>query len=536
MRIKRLDPVLANQIAAGEVIDRPAAVLKELVENALDAAADDIQVDIEQGGVQKILVRDNGVGIEPEDLRLAFERHTTSKLETLNDLFALNTLGFRGEALAAISSVTKMRIASKTNGREAAVIECVGGKIGALLPVAHPVGTTVEVNDLFFNTPVRRRFLRSEKTETLQLEEIFKRLVLSHFGVGFSWKSSSVSKSYPKASTLSAQKARVAKILGKKFITHSVYIDVSRLGLRLWGWIGLPECARKQPDNQYFFVNHRVVKDRLLNHAMKTTFLQLNPVSEGSHPSYVLYLDISSNQVDVNVHPTKLEVRFSESRLVHDFIYFAVNSAFKQSQDYFTRQESRVPMPLMTQIYQPADVISSSIRKRYELFESREIIYLIDWHYALKPMSYEFFIQKILKDENIGKPLLFPKEISLEELGVEDENILVRRAILEKLGISFNLQADKMFCLSAPEGLNIHKLPSFFKKWILLEPKVETGLALLLDQTLDNERFVLSPFDIQNMLEKWNNLEDSGFAYPIHFSDLSDFFNNKAIQKHPINV
>lgn len=536
MRIKRLDPVLANQIAAGEVIDRPAAVLKELIENALDADADEIQVDIEQGGIRKILVRDNGVGISAEDLPLAFERHTTSKLQTLNDLFELNTLGFRGEALAAMSSVAKLRIASKTKTAEAAVIECIGGQIGPLFPVAHPVGTTVEVSDLFFNTPVRRRFLRSEKTETLQLEEIFKRLVLSHFGVGFCWKTNGVSKNYPKAVTLPAQKTRVAQILGKKFITNSVYIDVTRLGLRLWGWIGLAACARKQADNQYFFVNRRVVKDRLLNHAMKTTFLQLNPMEEGSHPSYVLYLEISSNQVDVNVHPTKLEVRFSENRLVHDFIYFAVKSAFEQSKDFLIQSKITAPIPLIAQIQQPIEAEVSHIHKRYSLFESRDTIYLIDWHYALRPISYAYFIQKILKNEKIGKPLIFPKEISLAALGIEKESLLARHTVLEKLGIAFNLQTDKMFCLSMPEGLDIDKLPSFFKKWMLIKCELETGLLLLLECALDVECTILPQLDIQDVLEKWPNLERSTFVYPIRRSDLSDFFNNKATLTHQINV
>lgn len=536
MRIKRLDPVLANQIAAGEVIDRPAAVLKELVENALDAHADEIQVDIEQGGIRKIRVRDNGVGVDAEDLPLAFERHATSKLQNLNDLFSLNTLGFRGEALAAMSSVAKLRMTSKTNCSEAAMIECIGGQLGPVSPAAHPLGTTVEVGDLFFNTPVRRRFLRSEKTEALQLEEVFKRLVLSHFEVGFLWKSNGVSKKYPKATTFSARKSRVAQVLGKKFITNSIYIDVTRLGLRLWGWIGLSACARKQADSQYFFVNRRVVKDRLLSHAMKTIFVQLNPMAEGCHPSYVLYLEISTAQVDVNVHPTKLEVRFSESRLVHDFIYFAVNSVFNQSQDFSDQQQVKIPIPLIAQTQQSAEVELSHVGKRYTLFESRDTIYLIDWHYALKPISYAYFMQKITQNEEVGKLLLFPKEIQLETLGVSGDALLARRDVIEKLGILFNLQFDKIFCLSAPEGIDIDKLPLFFKKWMLIEPEIKTGLTCLLEYALDLERSTLPFCDVQDMLEKWPNLEDSGFVYPISCSEISDYFNNKAIQKHQINV
>jgi DNA mismatch repair protein MutL len=529
MRIKRLDPILANQIAAGEVIDRPAAVLKELMENALDATADDIQVEIEQGGIRKIIVRDNGKGIISDDLELAFERHATSKLMHLNDLYDLHTLGFRGEALAAISSVSKVCIASKTKDASAVMIENQGGVLGAVLPVAHPVGTTVTVSDLFFNTPVRRRFLRSEKTESIQLEEIFKRMVLSHFEVGFQWKSYGVTKRYPKALTVSGQKARVAKILGKKFTAQSVYVDVSRLGLRLWGWIGLESCARKQADQQYIFVNQRAIKDRLLAHAIKSTFLKCYPLNDGTHPSYVLFLEILPDQVDVNVHPTKLEVRFSQSRLVHDFIYFAVQSALEKTPLSFEPALFQTAVPFAV-LPRQAEIQNTQIREQYFLFESKDQIFIIDWQRALKPIAYVYYLDKIQRNEIISKPLLFPKEIDISTFEAEQTGLILHwQPILEKVGITIKLKDKRLFILKAPDGFDLDKMVDFFKLIFDRQPNLSEALTQLIavsESTLQN--FLLN-IDMQCILEKWVALEASEFAYPIKRSFLLNFFKNKTI-------
>ena len=332
-RINLLSQRLANQIAAGEVVERPASVVKELLENSLDSEATRLDIDIEQGGVKLIRVRDNGAGILKEDLPLALSRHATSKIRELTDLETIASLGFRGEALASISSVSRLTLQSRAQVAEdelAWQVQAEGQEMLAeVTPVSHPHGTTVEVRDLFFNTPARRKFLRTEKTEFARVEETVKRLALSRFDVQFTVNHNQRAIHQLQAARSEFEKQRrVSLVCGPAFAESSVSVDVERAGLRLWGWVSLPTFSRSQADLQYFYVNGRIIRDKLIAHAIKQAYRDV--LFHGRHPAYVLYLELAPATVDVNVHPTKHEVRFRDSRLVHDFLFSALHKALAE--------------------------------------------------------------------------------------------------------------------------------------------------------------------------------------------------------------
>ncbi len=326
-RIQILDTTLANQIAAGEVIERPASVLKELLENSLDAGASKIRVAIEQGGSGLIEVRDDGSGISVDDLKLALQRHATSKISNLEELENIQSLGFRGEALPSIASVSRLTLESRLEDADTGwQLRCEGGQFNAAAaPVAHPVGTTVSVRDLFFNTPARRKFLRTRRTEQQQIETLFKRMALVSFGVHLELihDGRSVLR-LPRALNSAARQQRLTRLLGKSFTDQSIEVISEAEGLRLWGWLASPTSSRDRNDMQYLYINNRAVSDSVCRHAVRMAFE--DTLEYGQHPAWVLYLDIDPGQVDVNVHPAKQEVRFHEARMVHDFIRSAVRS------------------------------------------------------------------------------------------------------------------------------------------------------------------------------------------------------------------
>ena len=326
-RIHRLKPLLANQIAAGEVIERPASALKEVIENSIDAGATQIDIDIEQGGSRLIRVRDNGGGIHRDDLPLAVSRHATSKIIQVDDLEKIATLGFRGEALASICSVSRLTLSSAQDKNGGWQIHVEGiNEDPTLQPVAHPIGTTLEIHDLFFNTPARRKFLRSEKTEFDHIDEVVKRIALSSFNVGFTLSHNKRQiRHYHKAVQESERSSRLAALCGSAFVEQALQIETSGAGLHLSGWIGLPTFSRSQADLQYFYVNGRIVRDKLLTHAVRSAYHDV--LYHDRHPAFVLFLELPPEQVDVNVHPTKHEVRFRESRLIYDFIRHGVHDA-----------------------------------------------------------------------------------------------------------------------------------------------------------------------------------------------------------------
>lgn len=328
-QIQLLSPRLANQIAAGEVVERPASVLKELLENALDAGASRIDVEVQSGGTALIRVRDDGSGIPSDQLTLALSRHATSKISSLEDLEAVDSLGFRGEALASIASVARLTLTSNASSSdsEGAVARSEGRDMDVVVsPSPHPQGTTVEMRDLFFNTPARRKFLRTEKTEFNHLEEVLKRQCLSRYDVGFSLRHNqkTIHQLAP-AGTLPERERRVASVCGPAFMDQALQIDVEIGGFKLWGWVGLPTFSRSQADLQYFFVNGRVIRDKLVAHAIRQAYRDV--LYHGRHPAFVLYLELDPAAVDVNVHPTKHEVRFRDGRAVHDFIFRSLHRA-----------------------------------------------------------------------------------------------------------------------------------------------------------------------------------------------------------------
>ncbi len=342
-RIRALAGPLADQIAAGEVIERPASVAKELLENSLDAGAAQVTIEVEGGGVRLLRVRDDGAGIDGRDLALAFERHATSKIASLDDLEAVRSMGFRGEALSSIASVSRLELVTLARGADhAARIAIEGGRVTATGPAAHPAGTTVTVRDLFFNTPARRKFLRTERTESRHIEDLVRRLALSAFAVGFRFLvDGRMVLELPPAETPPGRQRRLARVCGRAFMDAALALELEAGELRLDGWVGGPQVHRAQGDVQYFFVNERAVRDPLSRHALRLAYADLIPPNR--HPAWVLRLSIDPRAVDVNVHPTKQEVRFREARLVHDFLHRAVRRALAGSLDLATDATPEMP-------------------------------------------------------------------------------------------------------------------------------------------------------------------------------------------------
>jgi DNA mismatch repair protein MutL len=352
MAIQLLPISLANQIAAGEVIERPSSVVKELVENSLDAGADAIVIDVEQGGRRRIRIRDNGSGIAQHELALALSRHATSKIRSLADLEAILSMGFRGEALASISSVARLTLTSKTAEQAEAWEAWVEGRdmTAQIQPASHPNGTTVDVQDLFFNTPARRKFLRTDKTEFAHIDEVVKRLALARFDVRFSLNhNQKLVRQYPAVST-DRGADRVARVCGAQFIDEAAYVDETAASWRLWGWISPPQACRHQADVQYFYVNGRMLKDRLLGHAIRQAYG--DQLGDERSPTFVLYLELPASEVDVNVHPAKHEVRFQQARQIHDFILQALRPLLLRSPD-------RAPFAAMPQAVEATTVAAN---------------------------------------------------------------------------------------------------------------------------------------------------------------------------------
>ncbi|HEY8010823.1 MAG TPA: DNA mismatch repair endonuclease MutL [Rudaea sp.] len=341
--IRQLPQELVNQIAAGEVIERPASVVKELVENSLDAGATRVEIEVEDGGARLIRVRDDGSGIDADELALALAPHATSKIATLEDLQRVRTLGFRGEALPSIASVSRFAITSRSreviakddSSRARAAdaawrIEIEGGRTSPARPAQHPPGTTIEVRDLFHNVPARRKFLRAERTEFGHIDELIKSLALARPQIEFRLQhNGKPARLLRPADSEVALTARIADILGEDFTAHSLRIAHAAAGLHLSGWVGLPTASRSQADQQYFYVNGRLVRDRIVAHAVRQAYADV--LFHGRHPAYVLFLDLDPAIVDVNVHPAKSEVRFREGRLVHDFLYRTLHEALAQT-------------------------------------------------------------------------------------------------------------------------------------------------------------------------------------------------------------
>jgi DNA mismatch repair protein MutL len=381
MTIAILPARLANQIAAGEVVERPASVVKELVENSIDAGATSIKIEIEKGGAKRIRIIDNGKGIAKAELALALSRHATSKIKDLDDLEAISSLGFRGEALASISSVSRLTLTSKPENQESAWQANAEGRDMAVSvkPAAHPNGTTIDVSDLFFNTPARRKFMRTEKTEYAHIEEVIKRIALANFDITFVLSHNhKIIKQFRSANTATQRSKRVAQVCGQKFIDNAIEINCEHEGLHLHGWIAQPSYFRNQNDLSYSYVNERMMRDKLINHAIRQAYADLLP--SDSFPAFVLFLKLDFSEVDVNVHPAKHEVRFHQGRYVHDFIYSVCNRALHSDLDLNVDNSTGEILPVSSneQVHQQVDTQPSSfitpLKARSDSPDSRQNI------------------------------------------------------------------------------------------------------------------------------------------------------------------
>ncbi len=491
MPIRVLPSELVNQIAAGEVIERPASVVKELAENALDAGAKRIEVDVERGGVGLVRVRDDGAGIVATELPKALERHATSKIASLDDLEAVTTLGFRGEALPSIGSVSRLRILSRTaDATQGAGISVAGGEVGAVRPAPHPAGTTVEVRDLFFNTPARRKFVRSDATELAHVVRLMERLALSRFDVSFRLRHGAhLLLDAPAVSGAGAEGERLEAVLGRDFQAAAVAVRHAAGPLMLSGWVGLPTRSRAQPDQQFWFVNGRSVRDRLLMNAVRLAYRDV--LYHGRHPAYVLYLTLDPKRVDVNAHPAKLEVRFRESRQIHDFVFRALERTLAATQPNLAatpaargpalsresplgppgpwsaalplNERARDPWALQTLVREsepraplPADEehpLGSALAQLhgvYILAQNRDGLVLIDMHAGHERVLYERLKAERERAAPASQALLEPIVIELK--AHELEALLDQRAEFERAG--FELDA------LGPTRLAVRRVPA----------------------------------------------------------------------------
>lgn len=472
-RIHALPLHLANQIAAGEVIERPASVVKELVENSLDAGATLIDVDIEGAGNQLIRVRDNGVGIHCDDLALALSRHATSKLHSSEQLSAISSLGFRGEALPSISSISQLTLTSRQ--QESDYAWQLKGEQGELSPASHPVGTTIEVRDLFFNLPARRHFLRSNKTEQNHILTTLQRLALSQFEIGFNCiLSDKLKLILPIASNPQQQRQRLAKICGKAFIDNSLYLQQDYGDIELHGWLAKAEAHRAQTDVQYFFINGRVIRDRVINHAIRQAFADSIPA--GRYPAYVLYLSLPLDKLDINVHPTKHEVRFRDARLIHGLITSALQEALSQTEpeqleitaakdnpripesDHIAEQarqyQSSIPAPATSPLKMDSHFgqLLTLLEQRYAICQSpADGLVLIDLQRAEHQLCGQQLLDALADNDLRTRPILVPIKLvlSAELLAVAKQNT----AALEQYGVSLSFVDNSVTIKTIPSLL-----------------------------------------------------------------------------------
>ena len=463
MRIHQLDPLLVNQIAAGEVIERPASVLKELMENSLDAGAQHISVNLLNGGLDCIQVIDDGQGIHPEDLPLALSQHATSKIDTLEDLTHIASLGFRGEALASVSAISRFSLTSREVSQALASQVTVEGREQTLTQqvAAHPIGTTITIKDLFFNTPVRRKFLKSARTEFLHLDAVFKVMALSHCNVSFSLKHNQRQSFHlPKASTPLQQDNRIAKLCGKPFIDNSVRFDMENHGVIVQGWLGLPSYTKNQTDLQYCFLNGRFIRDKLISHAIKQAYSALLP--PGRQPCFVLNLTVDPEQFDVNVHPTKREVRFQDPRWIHDFLVKALGQVLETGGEGV----EQTPAPMTSPMISPSSPLQGMqfqrpmmpLEKQTPLIDNRFLVQTTAEHLVLVDMKALYHAWLTAQCDTLtveSKALLIPETFSgasvtpqtlafLTQHGFDIDFIDENTVILRKIPAAFSAVKIKL--------------------------------------------------------------------------------------------
>ncbi|CAM4417682.1 MAG: DNA mismatch repair protein MutL [Legionellaceae bacterium] len=552
-RIYLLDHRLANQIAAGEVIERPASVVKELIENSLDAGAKRIDIKIEKGGLQLIRICDDGIGIYQEDLPLALSRHATSKVSSLHDLAQLKSLGFRGEALASICSISRFILTSRPLSQEIGWRIKVEDKIREplLTPAAHPIGTTVEVADLFFNTPARRKFIRSEQVEWHSILELVKRIALSRFDVHFSLKHQNKNIfQLRKAEDETGRLRRLHEICGHSFITNSIGLETSVGDLKLHGWLGLPEKAPTQPSPQYCYINGRMIRDKLLLHAIKQAYESLLPI--GRHPVYVLYLEINPATIDVNVHPTKHEVRFQESRFVHDFVLSAIKRALSNNERLYPmpiQENNTIPTyenkafhlsiaeeksiynastPHKETILAPENIMRAlgiplgQLHNRYLLLQCEQGLGIIDFHKAYEGLMYQSLTNIVENEKEIlAQPLLFPLVTKNSEF---QKVILKHQNLLKLCGIDISLFGEEQIIIrTLPRLFQNTQAKEIGQNWfeLLKQNKKEITMDVVLKNLAQAYSFVKQKLDTQEINELLKDLHKNNEILKQCFIELS---------------
>ena len=495
-----LSPRLSNQIAAGEVVERPASIVKELVENALDAGSTQIDIDCEAGGIGRIRIRDNGAGIRSNELPLALSRHATSKISALDDLEAVSTLGFRGEALASIASVTRLDLISAVEGEAGSMVSVEGRDMSPSIEAfGHPRGTTVDVRDLFFNTPARRKFLKTEKTEFGHIDAVVSRQALSRFDVGFRLTHQGrVTRHLPPALSGSVQSERIANLLGRGFMDAALVVDSSATGLSLKGWACRATFNRAQADCQNVFVNGRVVRDKLVSHALRQAYRDV--LFHGRHPCYLLYLELDPAQVDVNVHPTKHEVRFRDSRLIYDFLLRSVSRVLADDRpEQVLGQESSfhaisADQQIETAQHQPGirfgdnvrpsagfDALSRLVKTTglsepgkdfdqqdippmgyavaqlhgvYIIAQTRDGMIIVDTHAAHERITYEALKHALDESGLVSQPLLIPVTMHVSQR--EAELVQEAQGLFQQFGLGVQ-------CIG-PETIRIEQVPAILRR------------------------------------------------------------------------
>ncbi|MEG3592676.1 MAG: DNA mismatch repair endonuclease MutL [Pseudomonadota bacterium] len=495
-----LSPRLSNQIAAGEVVERPASIVKELVENALDAGSTQIDIDCEAGGIGRIRIRDNGAGIRSNELPLALSRHATSKISALDDLEAVSTLGFRGEALASIASVTRLDLISAVEGEAGSMVSVEGRDMSPSIEAfGHPRGTTVDVRDLFFNTPARRKFLKTEKTEFGHIDAVVSRQALGRFDVGFRLTHQGrVTRHLPPALSGSVQSERIANLLGRGFMDAALVVDSSATGLSLKGWACRATFNRAQADCQNFFVNGRAVRDKLVSHALRQAYRDV--LFHGRHPCYLLYLELDPAQVDVNVHPTKHEVRFRDSRLIYDFLLRSVSRVLADDRpEQVLGQESSfhaisAAQQIETVQHQPGIRFGDSVRPSagfdalsrlvkttgvsepgkdfdqqdippmgyavaqlhgvYIIAQTRDGMIIVDMHAAHERITYEALKHALDENGLVSQPLLIPVTVHVSQR--EAELVQEAQGLFQQFGLGVQ-------CVG-PETIRIEQVPAILRR------------------------------------------------------------------------
>ena len=563
--IHQLSTQLANQIAAGEVVERPASVIKELLENSLDAGATHIDIDIVAGGTQLIRIRDNGHGIPQDELALALSPHATSKIQSIDDLINVTSMGFRGEALASIASVSECTLTSHYENM-AWSIKAKEGQFD-LTPASHPQGTSVEVNNLFYNTPARRKFLKAERTEYKHVEDVVKRIALARFDVAFNFKHNQRQVfSLPIASSNENKLLRLTRLINKEFIQAAVDLNYESADLKLTGWIATGEYSRSQSDMQYFFVNGRMIRDKVITHAVRQAFQ--DSLYPGRFPVYVLQLEMDADQVDVNVHPTKHEVRFRQGRLIHDFLFYSLREALSQGQtkpldseqdstnrfssqnysdrfnsnhhvvsesatNYSTTAYSTTPAQSLANnesINKPLGIAVAKLKDSYLLAQNKEGLLVVQLQQARKELiQQQIKISLTEQSKLISKPVLIPFSFNLHTLNIQiDAQSWINKNIndLTLLGFDFAVLGENQIMVrQIPAMLNVKDIKESIEKFInfIITDELEFPAALI-EIMLEN--------DFSNTPNEWNvflrDLEENNLDktcyHQISDQDLAGWF------------